>query len=103
MRHFTDRPLATAGLISYRCKGTYGWIMIGAANHVDAMREARRSSATAMHHDLQVWNGSRYVLVELDTEIPVGAICSAPIYVTTSILDNRGRCSSLAAQVVRTK
>jgi hypothetical protein len=61
MKHFTERPLAAAGLTSYRCKGAYGWIMIGAADHVDAMREARRSSATARHEDLQVWDGERYV------------------------------------------
>jgi hypothetical protein len=26
---FTDKPLAAAGLISYRCMGNFGWIMIG--------------------------------------------------------------------------
>ena len=63
MSHFTGRPLASAGMISYRCKGAYGWIMIGAADSDDAMREAWRSSATVRYEDLQVWDGSRYVSV----------------------------------------
>jgi len=38
-----DRPLAVAGLTSYRYPGRYGWIMIGAANPKDALDEAWRS------------------------------------------------------------
>lgn len=58
-----DKPMAAAGLISYRYLGTYGWIMIGATDHADALKEAQRS----MRHDtptldkLQVWDGSQYV------------------------------------------
>lgn len=63
MNHFTERPLAMAGLISYRCKGRYGWIMIGAIDKADAMNEARRSSQTAKPEDLEVWDGERYVPV----------------------------------------
>jgi hypothetical protein len=57
-----DRPLAAPGLISYRARGRYGWIMIGAKDDADAWREARRS--TDIPHDLQVWNGSQYVPVK---------------------------------------
>lgn len=61
-----DRPLAAPGLISYRCKGRFGWIMIGAKDHDDAMREARRSvdrlgADLPRREDLQIWNGKEYV------------------------------------------
>jgi len=39
----TDRPLASRGLTSYRYRGPYGWIMIGANTEHDAAREALRS------------------------------------------------------------
>lgn len=58
-----DRPLAAAGLTSYRCKGPFGWIMIGAVDVDAAMREAKRSRRAARREDLQVWNGERYVPV----------------------------------------
>jgi hypothetical protein len=58
---FTDRPCADDGLVSYRARGPYDWIMIGAKNDAEAWREARRS--TAEPHDLQVWNGSQYIPV----------------------------------------
>lgn len=57
-----DKPLAAHGLISYRYAGNYGWIMIGATDHADALKEAARS----MRHDtptldkLQVWTGVQY-------------------------------------------
>lgn len=57
-----DKPLAAHGLISYRYAGNYGWIMIGALDHADALKEAARS----MRHDtptldkLQVWTGVQY-------------------------------------------
>ncbi len=57
----TEIPLASPGFTSYRCKSAYGWIMIGAMDHDDAMREARRSCATAKREDLQIWNGVQYV------------------------------------------
>jgi len=56
-----DRPLAAAGLASYRCQGQYGWIMIGASDAEDAYRQALRSSPSARREDLQVWDGARYV------------------------------------------
>lgn len=60
-----DRPLAAHGLTSYRCKGRFGWIMIGALDHTDAMSEARRSSPEAKTEDLQVWDGNKYIPVQV--------------------------------------
>lgn len=54
----SDRPLAAPGLTSYRARGPYGWIMIGATNQADAMREARRS--TDAPTDLQIYDGDTY-------------------------------------------
>lgn len=56
-----DRPLAAEGLLSYRCKGAFGWIMIGATDDDDAFREALRSSETAKRETLQRWDGLGYV------------------------------------------
>lgn len=56
-----DRPLAAAGLTSYRLRGPYGWIMIGAKDHNDAMRQAARSTADPQRDALQLWNGTEYV------------------------------------------
>lgn len=56
-----DKPLAIAGLTSYRCKSPYGWIMIGATDDADAMREAHRSSDEPDAATLEVWDGARYV------------------------------------------
>ncbi|KAB2699345.1 hypothetical protein DEA98_10000 [Brucella pseudogrignonensis] len=56
-------PLAAPGLISFRCRSPFGWIMIGAHDPDDAMNQARRSSDSANRETLQVWNGSRYVPV----------------------------------------
>lgn len=56
--HHTDKPLAAEGLIAYRCKGPFGWIMIGATDDEDAMNEARRS--TDKPGRLERWNGEGY-------------------------------------------
>ena len=56
-----DRPMAAHGLTSYRLRGRYGWIMIGATNHADAMREAARSTQEPKPENLQVWGGTQYV------------------------------------------
>ena len=61
MRNLTDNPLAAPGLVSYRCKGAFGWIMIGAKDHAGAFREALRSSDRAVRESLQVWDGAQYV------------------------------------------
>ena len=58
-----NKPLAAPGLTSYRCRGRYGWIMIGAKDTVDAMREALRSSKDASRDTLQAWNGAEYVAI----------------------------------------
>ena len=60
----TDKPLADHGLISYRYRGRYGWIMIGAKDDTDALNEARRSTDDAVTADkLEIWNGTNYVQV----------------------------------------
>ena len=38
-----EKPLAVSGLISYRYEGIFGYIMIGAKNDQEALREADRS------------------------------------------------------------
>lgn len=57
-----NRPCAAAGLTSYRYLGAFGFIMIGAKDDADALREAGRSLSTgpAVIEKLQVWNGSCY-------------------------------------------
>ena len=65
MKDYSDKPCAIQGLTSYRYKGSYGWIMIGARDTKDALNEAKRS----MRHDypvienLQVWNNNQYIQV----------------------------------------
>lgn len=54
----TDRPLAAPGLTSYRARGPFGWIMIGATDKAHAMREALRS--TEKPQDLQIYDGDAY-------------------------------------------
>lgn len=56
-----ERPCAAHGLTSYRLRGPYGWVMIGATDHDDAMREAARSTDAPRREALEVWNGSAYV------------------------------------------
>lgn len=62
---FYEKPLADRGLISYRYKGRYGWIMIGAHNHTDALREAGRSTDDSITiENLQVWNETKSCYIE---------------------------------------
>lgn len=62
--NITGKPLADHGLTSYRYRGRYGWIMIGARDDMDAMREASRSTDYPVTLDkLEVWNGFEYVPV----------------------------------------
>jgi hypothetical protein len=59
-----DRPLAAPGLKSYRYRGRYGWIMVGALDDHDALREASRSTDQAVAIDrLERWDDGtrRYV------------------------------------------
>ena len=61
MTHFTDKPCAAHGLTSYRYKGRYGWIMIGAKDDADALKEAQRSTSDKVTADnLQIWNKTQY-------------------------------------------
>jgi hypothetical protein len=67
-RPLHDRPLAASGLKSYRYLGDYGWIMIGARDDADALREAKRSmgkGSKATRDKLQAWDrlADRYVPV----------------------------------------
>ena len=57
-----DKPLAAHGLTSYRYQGRYGFIMIGAKDDGDALREAQRSLTwdTATPDNLERWNGTQY-------------------------------------------
>jgi len=57
-----DRPLAAHGLKSYRYRGPYGWIMIGATGWADALKEAARSTHAPIEPErLQRWDGTAYV------------------------------------------
>ena len=60
-RPFHERPMAASGLKSYRYPGTYGYVMIGAKDTKDALREAKRSCRSAVIERLDVWDGERYV------------------------------------------
>ena len=58
---YWDKPCAVQGLTSYRYAGPYGWIMIGAVDDADAVREAGRSSSAPIDPaKLQRWNGEQY-------------------------------------------
>ena len=62
MSDYWNRPLVVAPLKSYRYRGRYGWIMIGAKDDNDALREAKRSTDGNVHPArLQKWNGVEYV------------------------------------------
>ena len=61
MTNTTDKPHADKGLKSYRYHGHHGYIMIGAKDHIDALREAQRSSEYDVQaRRLQMWNGKYY-------------------------------------------
>jgi hypothetical protein len=62
MKRFYDRPCADAGLISYRYRGRYGWIMIGACDNADALKQAQRSTNEPVTRDkLEIWRNNNYV------------------------------------------
>lgn len=63
MNAYWDRPCAANGLVSYRYSGRYGYIMIGARDDADALREARRSTDVVEPGRLEVWDGERYAPV----------------------------------------
>lgn len=63
MEDFWNRPCAAKPWISYRLRGPYGWIMIGAMDHAEAMREAARSTPSPRREALEMWNGAEYIKV----------------------------------------
>ena len=64
-KHTHERPISAAGLISYRCRGMWGWIMIGAKDNAEAFNEALRSSLNAKRETLEIWNGEKYVSADM--------------------------------------
>lgn len=56
-----DRPLAMPPFKSYRLRGPFGFIMIGARNDDDAMQEAARSTPAPKRENLERWDGQSYV------------------------------------------
>jgi hypothetical protein len=66
---FTERPCAAPGLTSFRYRGPYGYIMIGARTIAEALREAARSTDDPIMVDkLEVWKGN----TTTGTYVPVG-------------------------------
>jgi len=69
-----ERPCAAPGLISYRYRGRFGWIMIGARDDDDALREAARSTDDPITlNNLECWSATaaRYVAVLTVPPCPV--------------------------------
>lgn len=59
-----DKPMASDGLISYRYRGRYGFIYIGASTDTGALLEAQRSTDDKVTPDrLERYNGQRFVEV----------------------------------------
>jgi hypothetical protein len=60
-----NRPMAARGLTSYRYKTGFSYIMIGAENEAQALKEAARSLScgVASPAHLEIWNGEKYVPV----------------------------------------
>jgi hypothetical protein len=55
------KPLAAPPFDSYRYRGRYGFIMIGARDTAEALSEARRSTDGPVTLDhLEKWDGTRY-------------------------------------------
>ena len=83
-----DRPLADAGLESYRyqLESGFGWIMIGAVSHAQAISQANlRLSKGATMNRLQIWSGSQYVAATPDND---------PQETISNVLDRRLRPSN---------
>lgn len=56
-----DKPLAAPPFDSYRYRGRYGFIMIGARDIAEALSEARRSTDGPVTPDhLEKWDGTQY-------------------------------------------
>ncbi len=50
-----NKPLATKGLKSYRYKGRYGYIMIGANSTKEALSKAAKSTSDVDISNLQIY------------------------------------------------
>jgi hypothetical protein len=58
----TNTPMASNGLITYRYRGRYGFIYIGARTDTEALSEAQRSTDDKVTADrLERHNGQRFV------------------------------------------
>lgn len=60
-RAYWQKPCAMRGLQSFRYRGPFGYVMIGARDELDAMQEARRSTCNPERDKLERWNGAAYV------------------------------------------
>lgn len=71
--NITDNPLAIPGLVSYRYLNRFGWVMIGATDDEDALREAARSVCQSdlptTPDRLQRWDGTAYQPATSEQEI----------------------------------
>ena len=56
-----DKPLASNPFDSYRYRGRYGYIAIGALSILEAISEAKRSTDNVDIRNLEKWNGSEWV------------------------------------------
>ena len=62
-----NKPLAMPGFISYRYKGPYGWIMIGAHDTEGALREVARSTDAKIEPaNLQIWEYEKKQYVNIN-------------------------------------
>jgi hypothetical protein len=58
----SNTPMASNGLITYRYRGRYGFIYIGAFTDTEALSEAQRSTDDTVAPDrLERYNGQRFV------------------------------------------
>ena len=61
-----NHPMAANGLITYRYRGRYGFIYIGASTDTEALSEAQRSTDDTVTFDrLERFNGQHFVGVLL--------------------------------------
>ncbi|MFC7462051.1 LPD11 domain-containing protein [Hydrogenophaga defluvii] len=66
----TSKPLAAAGFLSYRYRQPHGFVMIGAKDDDDALKQAGRSIEGAPQlTDLERWNGTTYSPVVADMSV----------------------------------
>jgi len=97
-----DRPLAVAGLISYRYPNQYGgYFMIGAKDDQDALREARRSTSNDVVMDrLERWNENKYMPVAPSPSASEQAVPVASESRQMVVVDGSGRVFSLRGRKI---